>query len=327
MIRAFISTLCIATLTFSVGCKQQGSGSADASAFPSTNLQIICPWGAGGGTDRISRYFADQLKQRLGKNCVVVNRTGGSGAVGHRAGSTARPDGHTIAMITAELSTMHQLGITDITFQDYQPLLQMNGDPAAILVNKDSPYKTLPDFLDAIRQNPETLKMSGTATGGTWDLARVGLFHRAGLDKDDIIWVPTKGSAESIQLLLGGHLDAVCCSLPESALQLKSGDLSGITVMADQRDTMFPEIPTAKEQGIEWTSIGWRGFATQQKVPAEIVTMLQQHLEEIANSDDYRKFMADQGFTIDIKVGEEFRSFLAAQDEQWKEVLEHYVDQ
>ena len=80
--------------------------------FPTKNLQIICPWGAGGGTDRISRYFADQIAKELGKNCVVINKTGGSGAVGHNAAANARPDGHTIAMITAELSTMHQLGIT-----------------------------------------------------------------------------------------------------------------------------------------------------------------------------------------------------------------------
>jgi len=302
-----------------IGCTEQEK------SFPSKNLQIICPWGAGGGTDRISRFFADELKKRLNTNCVVVNRTGGSGAVGHKAGMNAKADGHTIAMITAELSTMHQLEITDITYQDYRPLLQMNGDPAAILVGKDSEYQSLSQFLEAVKQNPGELKMSGTATGGTWDLARVGLFQKAGLSKDDVIWVPTQGSAESVQMLLGGHLDAVCCSLPEAALQLRSGEVIGIAVMASSRDAAFPDIATANEQGVEWYSIGWRGFATQRDVPEPIANLIKQHLVEIANSDEYRTFMKEQGFTIDIKVGEEFRQFLEEQDEQWKTVLEHYV--
>lgn len=309
------------------GCKSSDEPTDSLAVFPTTNLQIICPWGAGGGTDRISRYFATELKRRLGNNCVVVNRTGGGGGVGHKAGADAEPDGHTIAMITAELSTMHQLGITEITYKHYQPLLQINGDPAAILVKKGSLYDSLNDFLDAVRKSPGSLKMSGTASGGTWDLARVGLFQKAGLVKDDIIWVPSKGSAESIQMLLGGHLDAVCCSLPEAALQLAAGELRGIAVMAEKRDRAFPEIATAIEQGVEWSSIGWRGFATQRDVPPRIVAILTRHLTDIATSEEYVRFMEEQGFAIEVKVGADFESFLERQDEQWKSVLEYYVKQ
>ncbi|MBA61967.1 MAG: hypothetical protein CMJ76_06320 [Planctomycetaceae bacterium] len=326
MYKQYVALCTLVIISLISGCSDNDH-TDNAKHYPTKNLQIICPWGAGGGTDRISRFFAEQLKQQLGKNCVVVNRTGGSGAVGHKAGANANADGHTIAMITAELSTMHQLDITDITYQDYRPLLQINGDPAAILIGKNSPYRTLVDFLDAVRESPGKLKMSGTAAGGTWDLARAGLFKEVGLSKDDVIWVPTKGSAESVQNLLGGHLDAVCCSLPEAALQLRAGDIRGLAVMADHRDTMFPEIPTALEQDVNWTSVGWRGFATQKEVPSEIATILQKHLLQIAESEDYKQFMADQGFTIDIKSGEEFREFLQQQDQQWKSVLEYYVTQ
>ena len=317
--------LVLLLITLIIGCDRENATVEDASMFPTRNLTIICPWGAGGGTDRISRFYADQLKQKLGKNCVVVNRTGGGGAVGHKAGAKATPDGHTIAMITAELSTMHQLELTDINYQSYRPLLQINGDPAAIMVNHDSPYSNLDELLAAIRATPGKIRMSGTASGGTWDLARVGLFQAAGLKRADVVWVPTKGSAESVQMLLGGHLDAVCCSLPEAALQLRSGELRGITVMGKKRDEAFPEIPTAKEQGINWVSVGWRGFATQKEVPTEIVTKLQDTLTLISHSEDYKSFMREQGFTIEVKVGSDFDSFLKLQDEQWKSVLDYYV--
>jgi tripartite-type tricarboxylate transporter receptor subunit TctC len=292
--------------------------------FPTKSLQIICPWGAGGGTDRIARYFADQIAKELGKNCVVVNRTGGSGAVGHNAGANAQPDGHTIAMITAELSTMHQLGITDKTYNDYIPLLQMNGDPAAIIVAKDSPWNTIDQFLNAIRTNSGTIKMSGTATGGAWDLARVGMLQAAGLTKDDTIWVPTQGSAESLQQLLGGHLDAVCCSVPEAALQLKNGTLKCIVVMSENRTPGFPDIPTLKEADIDWTCIGWRGLAIQLNTPSKIVDKLTAVTEKIASSVDFQQFMDTQGFGIEIRIGANFTDFLAKQDAQWADVTKHY---
>lgn len=312
-------------LSLLAGCNNDSSPHID-NTFPHKNLQIICPWGAGGGTDRISRYFADQISKELGKNCVVVNRTGGSGAVGHNAGANAQPDGHTIAMITAELSTMHQLGITNKTYKDFIPLLQMNGDPAAIIVAKDSRWTNIHEFLAAIRANPGTIKMSGTATGGAWDLARVGMLQAAGLTKDDAIWVPTQGSAESLQQLLGGHLDAVCCSVPEAALQMRSGTLKCIVVMSNIRTESFPEIPTLKESNINWTCIGWRGLAVQIDTPPLIVEKLISVAEKIARSADFQNFMNKQGFGIEIRIGGSFTEFLADQDTQWSDVTKHYGD-
>ena len=95
-------------------------------------MTVICPWAPGGGTDRVARFWADALQRELQRPVVVVNRTGGSGASGHSAGAKAAPDGNTITMITFELSTMHQMGITKLTYRDFQPLMQVNADPAAI---------------------------------------------------------------------------------------------------------------------------------------------------------------------------------------------------
>ena len=82
-----------------------------------------------------------------------------------------------------------------------------------------------------------------------------------------------------------------------------------------------------KEQGVDWSSIGWRGFATQQNVPTDIVESLTRHLTEIATSEQYSRFMEEQGFAIDVKVGADFETFLERQDKQWKSVLEYYVKQ
>ena len=170
------------------GCDSSGvgNGATTVADYPTKTVTIICPWAAGGGTDRVSRFWADALQTEFGKPFIVMNRTGGSGGVGHFAGANAAADGYTLTTITAELSTMHRMGISEITYADFDGILQMNADAAAIIVSPDSKWKTLGDLLDHVRQNPGKLTMSGTATGGWWDLARAGLLHAAGLPVDSI---------------------------------------------------------------------------------------------------------------------------------------------
>jgi tripartite-type tricarboxylate transporter receptor subunit TctC len=291
-------------------------------SFPSKNLTLICPWAAGGGTDRVSRFFAGELEKALGRPVVVSNRTGGGGAVGHHAGASARPDGHTLLMGTFELSTMHWMGISSLTHADYTPLLQVNADPAALIVRQDSPWKSVENLVEAIRAAPGTLKMSGTATGGAWDVARAGFQMAAGLKVSDVLWVPTEGSAPSLVELLGGHIDVVCCSLPEAASQIASGQLRPLAVMAEERVPGFAEVPTVREAGIAWEAVGWRGMLLPRETPAPVVDTLRRALQEIAEGDAYRSFMEKNRFGHEVRVGEAFREFLAQQDRQWQAVIE-----
>jgi tripartite-type tricarboxylate transporter receptor subunit TctC len=299
--------------------------SRNRSDYPRRTVIIVCPWGVGGGTDRISRYFANALRRELGKPFVVVNKTGGSGVLGHSSGANAKPDGYTITTITAELNTMHQLGLTKLTYNNFIPLLQMNADAAAIIVRQDAPWKTLANFLDYIRKQPGQLKMSGTAAGGTWDLARVGMLQAAELSKESTKWVPTQGAASSLTELLGGHLDAVCCSVPEAAQQISDGQLRVLAVMSKKRLSKFPDIPTVKESGVDWTAVGWRGLALPNNTPADIVATLSAACRKIVASPQYRDYMNKEGFGITIRHTEDFKAFLKDQDAQWAPVVATFI--
>ncbi len=305
-----------------IGCRPGGLGGNSPESYPNKTITIICPWAPGGGTDQIARFWATALDGQFGPPVVVVNKTGGSGAVGHMAGAHERPDGHTLTLITFELSTMHRMGICDLTYEDFECILQVNGDAAAILVREDAPWKTLGDLLDYIREHPGDVKMSGTATGGAWDLARAGLQHAAGVPVNAVVWVPTKGAAPSLVELLGGHIDSVCCSVPEAAAQIEAGQLRALAVMSDERLEDFPDVPTAKEQGVDWVAVGWRGLAAPKGTPPERIDRLLETCRQIADSDAYRQFMRKGGFNITVRERDEFRAFLAEQDATWKEVVE-----
>ncbi len=289
---------------------------------PTKPVTIICPWAPGGGTDRVSRFFADQLESTLGRPGVVQNRTGGGGAVGHSAGANARPDGNTITMGTFELSTMHWMRISELTYKDFHPIIQVNADAAALIVRQDASWQTLTDLINAIKAEPGDLKMSGTASGGAWDLARAGFQLAAGIPVKDVLWIPTDGSAPSLVELLGEHIDVVCCSLPEAASQIQSGQLRALTVMADERVPEFPDIPTAKEAGIDWSAVGWRGLLLPKDTPADIAAQVSEAVTKIAKSRAYADFLKKNGFGLVIREGEAFRKFLAEQDAQWQKVIQ-----
>jgi tripartite-type tricarboxylate transporter receptor subunit TctC len=224
-------------------------------------------------------------------------------------------------MGTFELSTMRAMGISDLTYRDFQPLMQVNADPAAIIVRSDAPWQALADLLVDIRSRPGQLKMSGTAAGGAWDLARAGLLLEAELPIDSVVWVPSQGSAPSLVELLGGHVDAVCCSIPEAQSQLEAGQLRVLCVMSARRLPDFPGVPTAQEQGIDWEAVGWRGLFLPTGTPPAVRDLLAAKLDGIVHSPAYQEFMAKNGFGIVIRPADEFTIFLDDQARRWQSVV------
>src|SRR2546423_4064487 len=142
--------------------------------YPQRPVQLIVPWGAGGGTDATARIIAALLEKELKQPFNVVNRAGGSGVVGHQAIASAPADGYTLGLITVEITMRHHVGLTPLTYKDYTPIGLMNADPSGINVRIDSPYKSVKDLLAAIKANPGKMKAYGTGPGGVRDFAIAG---------------------------------------------------------------------------------------------------------------------------------------------------------
>ena len=319
-------TMCVSLvvallLVAAVGTVWAGGGAERDAVYPSRSVSVVVPWAAGGGTDRVARFWADAYQQELGVPFVVENRTGGGGAVGHSAGARAAADGYTIAMVTFELATLQSMGLADITYAGYDYILQMNEDAAGVIVRADSPYQTIQDLFDAIEANPGQVSFSGTAVGGVWDLARVGMLLEAGIDPDDTLWIPSEGAAPAITDLLGGHVDVITNSLPEAQSQLEAGNLRALAVMSDERNPAFPDVPTLKEQGIDWSGGTWRGFAVPAGTPENVRQVLIEAGEKIARSTEFENFMADAGFGIRIRLGDEYAEFVEDEHYTWQMII------
>lgn len=286
-----------------------------AADYPSRPVTLIVPWGAGGGTDAVARMLASLLEKDFGKPVNVVNRTGGSGVVGHQAIATAAPDGYTFGLITFEITQMHHQGLTQLNGASFTPIGLINVDPAAIQVNADSPYKTLPDLLDAIRKNPGKLKASGTARGGSWHLSLYGLLADLKIDPASVTWVPSVSNAAGLQELAAGGVDIVCGSHPEGRALIEAGRVRSLAIMDETPSHLFPKVPTLKAAvGSQWLSGVWRGIAAPKNLPKAIEERLIAAIKKAYDSKEYQEFMSARGFGMRYLPPQEFAALMAKTD-------------
>lgn len=300
-----------------------GTVDAAQAAYPERPITLICPWGAGGGTDATARIVAALLEKEVGVPVNVVNRTGGSGVVGHSAIATAAPDGYTLGIMTVEIGMMHWQGLTELTYKDYTPLALFNEDPAGLQVAADAPYANAQALLDAIKASPKgSMKASGTGQGGIWHLAIAGMLQKAGLAPDHVQWVPSQGAAPGLQDLVAGGVQIVPSSVPEAKALMDAGRVKSLAIMADERNKTFPDVPTLKEAtGIEVTAGAWRGFVGPRGLSKEVTDKLVPALAKIYNGPDYKPFMDSRGFATVYAAPDDFVAFMAQRDAMFGETM------
>jgi tripartite-type tricarboxylate transporter receptor subunit TctC len=283
--------------------------------YPQRPVQLIVPWGAGGGTDATARIIASLLEKELKQPFNVVNRTGGSGVVGHQAIASAPADGYTLGLITVEITMMHHVGLTQLKHTDYTPIGLVNADPAGVNVRVDSPYKSVKDLLAAIKANPGKLKASGTGQGGIWHLAIAGLLKDQGIEPGALPWVPSNGAAPGLQDMVAGGVDVVPCSIPEARAMIDAGKVRPLAIMDANAPALYPKLPTLKQElGTSWEIAAWRVIAAPKGLPAEAQRTLVTALKKVYDSKEYKDFMASRGFGVVWADPAGTAKFMAASD-------------
>jgi tripartite-type tricarboxylate transporter receptor subunit TctC len=282
-----------------------------AAQYPNRPITLIVPWGAGGGTDATARILASIMEKELKQPVNVVNRTGGSGVVGHSAIAEAPPDGYTIGLITVEIGMMHWQGLTKLTGASYTPLGLVNADPAGLQVRADSPYKTAKELLDAIKANPGKFKASGTGQGGIWHLSIAGMLKSLNVDPATVPWVPSNGAAPGLQDLVAGGVEIVPCSIPEARSLIDAGKVRSLAIMDANPPSLYPNVPPLKTAlGTDWSMAAWRGMAAPKGIAKDVEAKLVDAVKKAYDSADYKKFMADRGFGVIYMPPVDFAKFM-----------------
>jgi tripartite-type tricarboxylate transporter receptor subunit TctC len=284
-------------------------------AYPERPITLIVPWGAGGGTDATARIIAALMEKELKQPINVVNRTGGSGVVGHQAIASSPADGYTIGLITVEIAMMHWQGLTPLTYADFTAIGLVNSDPAGVNVRADAPYKNVKELLAAVKANPGKFKASGTGQGGIWHLAIAGLLKEQGIDPSALPWVPSNGAAPGLQDLVAGGVEVAPCSLPEARSLIDAGKVKPLAIMDAEPSALYPKVPTLKKElGSNWTMAAWRVIAAPKGMPADVQARLSATLKKVHDSKEFRDFMAQRGYGVVWAAPQDAVKFMAKSD-------------
>ena len=283
-------------------------------AFPDKPVNVICPWTAGGGTDVLLRALSKEAEKFLGQTINVVNQTGGAGAIGHNAIRAARPDGYTIGMITFELNSLPPQGLVPFTWKDFDPVMLINTDAAALTERADAPYSTVRGFMDHARANPGEITIGNSAPGSVWHIAAGLAAEKTGVN---VKHVPFNGAQPAVTALVGGHIKAVAVSVAEVRSQVQAGNLKILGVMAAERDKIFPNVPTFKEQGVDVQFATWRGLAFPKGVPAANRAKVADAYKKAFETKEFKEFAANAALTLNYQDGAAFTKFL---DQNYKDV-------
>ncbi|RGP35147.1 tripartite tricarboxylate transporter substrate binding protein [Pseudotabrizicola alkalilacus] len=292
----------IAGLTMSAG--------AALAEYPDRPIQMIVPYPAGGGTDIVARTLAAELEKELGQPVSVVNRDGGGGIPGQTAIARARPDGYTIGLIASDISLYAPQGLAPLTYIDMTAIGQTNELPGSVTVSADSPYTSMEELVAAIKANPRTIKGTGAAPGASWHAGFLGLMFALGLSPEDVIWVPSQGGTKGHLDVAAGNSDFSTASLVEARALIEGDKLRPLATMAAERVDIFSEVPTLKEQGIDYTYGLWHGVTGPKDIDPEALEVLNRAVEAAANSESFIKALEERGFKHQWRPGAEFEDFM-----------------
>jgi tripartite-type tricarboxylate transporter receptor subunit TctC len=289
-----------------------------AADFPTKEVQIIIPWAAGGATDLIFRALAATTGKYLGKPVVVVNKPGGGGAVGYTEGMKAAPDGYILTAAVTPMTILPHQVTTAFTYKNFEPILNVVSDPSMFLIRSDAPWKSLKEFLDYAKQNPDMITVGNSGAGGGVHLVALAFEKAAGVKFNHI---PFSGGGPSVTALLGGHVNAVSVSPPEGIPQIQAGKLKIIALFAEKRLAMFPDVPTVKEQGINFAMGMWRGLAAPKGTSPDVIKKLHDAFKQGMDDPVLKKNAADMAVNLDYLGPEAFGKLIAGDHDFYEKLV------
>ena len=289
-----------------------------AADFPTKEVQIIIPWAAGGATDLIFRALAATTGKYLGKAVIVVNRPGGAGAVGYTEAAQAKPDGYTLVSAITPLTILPHQVKTAYTYKNFEPIINVVSDPGMFLVRSDAPWKSLKEFLDYAKKNPDMITVGNSGSGGGVHLIALAFEKAAGVKFNHI---PFAGGGPSVTALLGGHVNAVSVSPPEGIEHVKAGKLKIIALFAEKRFEMFPDVPTVKEQGVNFVMGQWRGLVASKGTPPDVIKKLHDAFKKGMDDPVFQKNAKDMAINLHYLGPEAFGKLMAHDHEFFGDLI------
>jgi len=293
----------------------------DAKDYPQRPIRLIDPYAPGGGSGVVARLVTAKLSDAWGKQVVIDNRPGASGAIGTEIAMRALPDGYTLLMGTSG-SIAISPNMNKVPYEplkDLIPITQTSGQSMLLVVHPSVPINSVKDLLAAAKAQPKKLTFASSGTGGSGHLA-AELFQS--IAKVSLTHVPYKGNGPAVLAVLSAEVQLGFNNILAVLPHVNGGKLKAIAVTSPKRAAAVPTVPTLAESGVTgYEATSWNGMFAPAKTPRPIINKVHGEVVKALNSPDVREKLVAMGSDPVGSTPEEFYAHIKVELERWGKVI------
>lgn len=299
------------------------TSAAVAQTFPTKPITMIVVFAPGGATDVLARLVADHMGRTLGQRVNVENVSGAGGTIGGGRGGQAEPDGYTLTVGSLGSHSAAPAIYRSVKYnpRELEPIGLIAGTPLYFMVKNDFPAKTMQEFIAHAKANPGVVTNGHAGVGSTNHLACLLFMDVTGVKFNDIAY---RGEGPAMKDLAGGHVDSACALAP-AVMPLLEGKLARSLLVAQQdKRPVTPDVPSAKDAGVDYIFQGWNAVFAPKGTPAPVVAKLQAALQAAVADKDIRKRMEEMGSvpaTEETVKPDHLRKLVDSEMTRWAKVI------
>ncbi len=299
-----------------------GLHSAWADSYPSKPINFIVPYGAGGGADARSRQIAQKMSVILKQPIIVDNKPGAGGNIGTEYIARATPDGYTIGMGNFAPLAVNKTLFGNLRYDpetDLTPIVLIEKGPLVLVVNPNSPYKTVQDIVAAAKAKPGSLTFSSGGIGGSHQLSAELFQQNAGIE---MIHVPYKSGSAGLTDLMAGNVTMMFDQMYSAMPSIKADKLRPIAITSKKRSPLLPDVPSFSEVGYPKVIVlNWQGLIAPKGTPKAIIDKLNAAANEALKDPQLRDLMLSQGNEIGGGSPADFAALIKSESAKWGAVV------
>ena len=295
---------------------------ASAQGYPTKPIRFLVPFGPGGVGDLTARVVAQKMSASLGQQLIIDNRPGAGGIVASEIVANAAPDGYTLLLLNNAHAVSMALfkSLPYDTLRDFAPISSIATFSIVLLVNPDSPIKSVKELISAARASPGKLNVGTTQIGATQHLASELFKSMAGVD---MVHVPFGNTGAVLAGLRGGSVQIAFEFIAPVVGQVKAGTLRALAVTTRNRFSGLPDIPTVHEAGVPGYEVSsWNGIGAPAKTPRPIIDRLNRAIAEALAMPDVKQRFQEMAVDVRPDTPEGFRKLIASEIVKWTKVIE-----
>jgi tripartite-type tricarboxylate transporter receptor subunit TctC len=273
-------------------------------------LEITVLFPAGSSADVTARMLAAGMEKQLGQRVLVVNRPGAGGAIGYKHVAAQKPDGYALVWNSNSISTTFHSGQLGFDYRAFDPVARVLAESVVVAVRSDAPWRSLKDLLADAKAKPKEISVGHSGVGSHTHLSSAALFRAAGVEVNEVPFA----AAQVVPSLIGGHVNAVVQFPGALAGPLKQGQIRLLVSLTQGRDPAWPEVPTARELGLDVALDAWRGVAAPKGTPGPAVAALEAAIRGAVDSPEFQQNSRNLGVRPAFMPAAAFGELIAAED-------------